>query len=110
MTAKHTGDPNHRYFMYSPEGDGFTFYTTEEECKAAAEKEIHTYKDDGYWFEEVEGIFIGIVTHEVHEKVLETRPENYYDMTEDERDDLWPYPDDAERIVTYELEALDKPL
>lgn len=107
MMVKPTSDSDHRYFMYSPEGDGFTFYATEEECKAAAEKEIDTYNDsDGYWFDEVEQIFTGVVTHEVHEEVLETRPENYEEMTEEEKEDLWPYPDDADRIITYKLVPL----
>jgi hypothetical protein len=30
-------------------------------------------------------------------------------MPEDEREDLWPYLDDVEKIVTYELDPLDPP-
>lgn len=40
-----------------------TFWRTAEERDAYAEKEIRAYLDDNEWFEEVEGVLAGVVTH-----------------------------------------------
>jgi hypothetical protein len=56
-------DHEHRFWCYSPEGDGFTFWRTTEDRDAYAAKEIRTYLDNNEWSEEVEGVIGGVVTH-----------------------------------------------
>jgi hypothetical protein len=60
---RYTPDSEHRYFCFSPEGDGLTFWATAEERDEYAFDEIRTYLDDNVWHEDVEGLFGGVVTH-----------------------------------------------
>jgi len=55
-------DDEHRFWCYSPEGDGLTFWRTAEDRDAYAAKEIRTYLDDE-WYQEVEDVIGGVVTH-----------------------------------------------
>lgn len=103
----HDPDPNHRFFLYSPEGEGFMFFATAEERDAAAKAEIHTYVDtDNGWFEEVLNVFAGTLTHTVKEKVTATKPADFDQMDEDQQDEFWPHGDEFDEIVDYILEAL----
>jgi hypothetical protein len=102
-------DAEHRFWMYSPEGNGLTYYSSAEKRDAAAKTELRTYLDtDSGWFEEVTDIVCGVVTHGIKEIVKEVRPDNYYELDEDERDEVWPYSDEFEEIVDYELEELER--
>lgn len=100
-------DPDHRFWMYSPEGDGLTYYSTETERDEAARQEIRMYLDcDDSWLEEVEDILCGVVTHTIAKVVTGTKPANYDQMTEDEKDEFWPHSEEFDEIVDYQLKKL----
>ena len=60
---RYKSDDEHRFWCYSPEGDGITFWATAEERDAYAAKEIRTYLDEGEWRADVQGVIGGVVTH-----------------------------------------------
>jgi len=61
------------YFIHDPEGDGFTYYATEEERDEAAKDIIQEYLDDG-WNEEVESVTAGKITHQATQVNVVKRP------------------------------------
>jgi hypothetical protein len=63
QSLRYTPDSEHRFFCYSPEFDGLTFWTTAEERDGYAADQIRTYLDDNVWYEDVENLFGGVVTH-----------------------------------------------
>jgi len=61
------------YFVHDPEGDGFTFFATEQERDEYAKECIEGYLDDG-WSEEVVFVIGGKVTHQAKQCDLVERP------------------------------------
>ena len=104
---KFSPDADHRFWLYSPEGEGLVFFATVAQRDDYAEMEIRTYLDtDDGWFEEVEGIIAGTVTHTIRQTVTATKPADYDEMDEDEREEEWPYNDEFDQVVGYTLEPL----
>jgi len=66
--------PSRPYFFYDPEGDGFSYYATENERDKSVKSSIENYLDDA-WDESVTDIIIGKITHEVEQIDKEKRPE-----------------------------------
>ena len=94
-SLRHTPSPEYRFWLYSPEGDGLTFWQTAEERDAYAVREINSYLDDSVWFEEVENIIAGVVTHttqaiNIQHPVGALDGDGY-----DEEGDYWEDPDDT---------------
>jgi hypothetical protein len=92
---RHRPHPNYTFWLYSPEGDGLTFWRTAKERDDYAETEIRTYLDDNQWFEEVEGVCAGTCTHvtrqcDVVEPVGDIDEDGY-----DEAGEFWPDQDAA---------------
>ncbi len=63
------------YFVHDPEGDGFTYFTTEKERDEFASEAIQEYLDDG-WSEEVTYVVTGVITHRAAQTDLVHRPCN----------------------------------
>lgn len=94
-TFRHTPSPEYRFWLYSPEGDGLTFWRTAEERDAYAARDIRTYLDDNVWFEEVQDIIAGVVTHTT-QAVDVQRPVGALDEDGyDEDGNYWEEPDDT---------------
>ena len=90
---RRTPSPEHRFWLYSPEGDGLTFWRTAEERDVYAARDIRTYLDDNVWFEEVQDIVAGVVTHAV-QAVNVQRPVGTLDKDGyDEDGNYWEQPD-----------------
>jgi hypothetical protein len=107
LPYKDRPDADHRYWLYSPEGDGFMFFATAAERDDYSKEEIGHYVDsDRGWQEEVEDIIGGVVTHLTKKTVEETKPADYNQMDEDQRDEFWPYSEEFDEIVDYTLEGL----
>lgn len=99
-------DKDHRFWLYSPEGDGFLFFRYEADRDEYAEREIREYLDsDNAWYEEVMGVMAGVVTHVTKETILGTMPDNYDEMNEEEREEEWPY-EEHDQIADYSLEPI----
>ena len=104
---KNKPDANHRFWLYSPEGDGFMFFATAAEREDYAKEDIRAYLDsDSAWCTEVEGVIAGTVTHTIRKTVAATKPADYDEMDEDERDEEWPCGDEFDEVVDYTLEQL----
>lgn len=94
-SLRHTPSPEYRFWLYSPEGDGLTFWRTAEERDAYAAREIRSCLDDNVWFEEVQDIVAGVVTHttqavDVQHPVGAIDEDGY-----DEDGNHWEDPDDT---------------
>ena len=63
----------HRYFLYDPEGDGFSTYETVEERDRAAREAVPEYCDEA-WREEVTEVVAGEITHVATEVNRVDRP------------------------------------
>jgi hypothetical protein len=98
----------HRFWLFSPEADDeLMFFASAAERDTYAKEEIRHYVDpDDGWWEEVENMFAGEATHVVAKTVKGTKPANFDEMDEDERDEFWPYGDEFDEIVDYALEPL----
>lgn len=62
-----------RYFLFDPEGDGFTYFRSAEARDAAAPDIIQAYCDDG-WDETVTQIVAGELTHTCQQANVIPRP------------------------------------
>lgn len=92
---------NRPFFVYDPEGDGFTYYATEQERDEAAEMVIQGYLDEG-WSEEVTSVVAGILTHKSTQTNLQERPDDDK-INEDNEDEDGTYWGDWTHICNYEL-------
>lgn len=61
------------YFVYDPDGDGFSFFETEKERDGFAEDCIQLYLDDG-WDDGVENVIAGEATHTAQQTDRIDRP------------------------------------
>ena len=95
MTATRKPTPECRYWLYDPEGDGVTYYSTKEERDAEAQRTIDAYIDtfgDG-WSDEVEFIAAGELTH-------------FAQVTHKQMSDGTPWEEGMTRRGNYTLEPL----
>ena len=83
------------YFIYDPEGNGFSYFETEAERGAFGKQCIANYLSDS-WNEEVEGVVGGKITHRATETDREDRPEATDADSYDDSGDYWD-PDIAYR-------------
>jgi len=51
------------YWLYDPEGDGMTYYRTQEDRDEEGKKAVKSYLSYGEWEDEVRGVAAGTVTH-----------------------------------------------
>ncbi len=61
------------YFVHDPEGNGFSFFATEQERDDYSKECIEGYLDDG-WSEDVVFVIGGKVTHQAQQCDLVERP------------------------------------
>ena len=93
------------YFVLDPEGDGITYFATEEERDAFAENCIQQYFEDR-WNEDVVNVVAGIVTHSAQQVDREDRPPDN-ELDEDECDHSGQYWEpDCEYICDYKLKPI----
>jgi hypothetical protein len=102
---KYRPDPGHTFWLYSPEGDGLTFWKTAEERDDYAKKEIRTYLDDDRWFEEVEQVIAGVVTHVTRPSSI-TRPVGVIDENGYDEEDNGPWEDENDAKCDYTLQPI----
>lgn len=79
-------DPEYRFFLYDPEGDGFMFFRSAEERDAAAGDAIFVYLDGG-WAKEVADVFAGEVTHHTIRTNVTMKPKREHFDSEEDFDD-----------------------
>lgn len=100
-------DPEYRFFLYDPWGDGFMFFRSAEERDAAARDAIAAYLDD-VWDEGVENVLAGEVTHHTIPTNVTMKPKREdFDSEEDFEDALAEFGDsDCDYVCNYELRPL----
>ena len=76
LDARYHPHPEYRFYLYDPDGDGMTYYRTAESRDEAAKLAIQNYLDDGEWFDEVESVAAGEVTHFAGKVDVITRPDD----------------------------------
>ena len=69
-----TFEKENPYFVYDPEGDGFTFFATEADRNKYSEECIAEYLEDG-WNENVVCVIGGKVTHRATQVARVNRPD-----------------------------------
>ena len=79
-----------RYFVWDPEGDGFTTHKTKKEALKIAMAAIENHQDNGEWWENVTDIMCGIITHKATECNVVVRPEKTDEEGRDEEGRYWP--------------------
>ena len=104
--VKRSPDAEHTFWIYAPEGDGMTFWKTEQERDDYAEREIKSYLDDGAWNEEVEWVYAGVVTHRVTAVDIIRRVGELDDEGYDENDEYWEA--EAEIKCNYALRPIQE--
>lgn len=102
MTHTYQPDPEYRFWVYDPAGDGMIYYKTEADRDAAAQEIIDNYLDDT-WGEEVENVCCGVVTHSVQMTNRRDRPDDLDEEGCDGSRQYWP--DDVEYFCNYEMIA-----
>jgi hypothetical protein len=74
-----------RFWYYSPEGEGMTFFRTAENRDEYARKDMSGYLD-GEWAEEVEWCCAGEMTHLAQQTDRKDRPTDQEELEEEN----WP--------------------
>ena len=92
------------YFVYDPDGDGFTYFATEEERDRFSEECIKSYLDDS-WDEGVTRVIGGKITHRAAEVDRVDRPPEVDEEGCDHEGHYWPQ--DAEYMCGYKLLPID---
>ena len=94
---------NKPYFVFDPQGDGFSYFETVEERDTFTKGAIDNYLDDT-WDGEVTSIVAGVVTHSVVQTDRENRPSDE-DLDEDGIDSAGDYwGGDLEYKCNYQLQ------
>jgi hypothetical protein len=107
--VKRSPDAEHTFWVYSPEGDGMTFWKTEQERNDYTEREIKSYLDDrawNEWIEEVEWVCAGVVTHRAKAVDIMCRVGELDDEGYDENDEYWEA--EAEIKCNYALRPIQE--
>jgi len=112
--AKFTPNPEIKYtitdgfpfFLYDPEGDGFTFFKTQEERDKRAAAVIKQYQGEYSgegWSQEVEGVFAGTITARATKTNIEyPPPDNELDEERCDNDGKY-WPEEAKDYCDYKL-------
>lgn len=104
-TKSNTPSKERKFFAYEQEGDGFTYFSDEEERDAFAEDLIQECLQDG-WDEGVESIMTGTITSTTEQaNVRHRKDQNFRDDGCDENGTYWQ--SDWDYICNYELTNLD---
>lgn len=80
--------PDRLYFVYDPEGDGFSYFATEVERDKHSVECIKSYLDDG-WSEEVVFVMGGKITHRATQIDVEERPSEIDEDGLDDEGNYW---------------------
>ncbi len=96
--------PDHPFFYYDPEGDGFVYFESEELRDAWANDAIQQYLDDG-WDEQVVNVVSGTLTGCASMVDVEVKPETTDDEGIDGEGGYWP--DNCDYRCDYKLMPLD---
>lgn len=96
-----------KYFVYC-EDCGFEDFENEELATAKAEEHIEHYLDnDAGWDECVEGVVMGVVTHQATQCNVKKKP---LDLDEDNvsasTGEYWEHGDEFDYICSYQMNAL----
>jgi len=95
------------YFVFDPEGDGFTYFKDEAERDSYAEDCILEYLEEG-WSEEVVNVVSGEITHRATQTNLVQRPDDA-ELDEDGYDEEGKHwPTEWDYICDYEMLPLNK--
>ena len=95
---------NRPYFVYDPEGDGFSYFATEVERDVYASDCIQHYLDD-CWSEEVVNVVAGVLTHTTAKCDVVKRPPDS-ELNEDGEDEDGYHWSDYEERCNYKLTPL----
>jgi hypothetical protein len=95
------------YWVYDANGDGFSFFKTEEERDEYATNEIFpSYLDGGFWYSDIEScIFGGVLTHQASKTNIQTPVGEIDEDGYDEDGEYWE--DDMKFRCNYELKEID---
>ena len=102
---RHSYCPEYPFWLYVPDGDGMTFWKTEEERNRYAEEEIQSYLQDGEWSEEVQYVCAGVVGYSAQEcDVLRPKGEIDEEGYDEDGEGRWESEDDIR--CNYRLQPL----
>lgn len=96
LSSTATPAPDRCFFIYDPEGAGFSYFESAEARDAAKDDIIRAYLDDG-WDETVEQVVAGVLTHTCEKINVVPRPpedqinENGLDQDGDHWEPDWAY-------------------
>lgn len=94
-----------RFFLYEPEGDEFTYFSSPEDRDEYAKGAIAGYLDDG-WIEDVEQVIAGEITHTTQQTQRVERPAEIDEDGHDQDGNYWD--SDWDYKCHYELLPIDK--
>lgn len=104
MRERWTPSKDRPYFVHDPQGDGFSYFETEQERDDFAHDCIQAYLDDG-WDEEVEHVVAGKLTHRATQTDVIMRPDILDEDGCDEEGNDWN--NDFSHICDYKLLPLE---
>lgn len=110
LKSTDTPTPEFRFFIYDPQGDGFSYWSSPEARDKAKENIIQAYLDDG-WDDTVEQIVAGEVTHTCQKiNVVPRPPEHEIDEGGEDLDGMfwdesWSYRCDYDLLPIASPEA-----
>lgn len=96
LSSSDTPEADRRFFIYDPEGNGFSYFKSAEARDAAKDNVIQAYLDDG-WDDTVEQVVAGEVTHTCQKIDVVERPpaeeidNEGYDLGGTYWDESWSY-------------------
>ncbi len=100
---RHSFAPGYIYWCYSPEGDGMTFWNTEKGRDEYAQSELRNYLDsDEGWYEEVQGVVCGVVTHSAQQIDIQ-RPVGVIDEEGYDEEGEGPWSDELDCRCNYKM-------
>lgn len=107
---KYYPDAEYRFFIYDPEGYGFTYYKSVEDRNIHSEYIIQAYLNDG-WQEEVTNVIAGEVTHHAVMCDVNIAPKREeYDNEEEYEDAISEFGDsDWDYTCNYKFAPLNDP-
>ena len=88
VDVKYNPDPDYKFFLYDPEGNGFEYFKYKHLRDERADIAIQEYLQDG-WNEEVENIVVGEVTGQSKMVDVCVKPDELDDEGMDEGGEYW---------------------
>jgi hypothetical protein len=88
LESSDTPSAQFRFFIYDPEGNGFSYWQSPEARDEAKDNIIQAYLDDG-WDDTVEQIVAGEVTHTCQKIDVQPRPDVLDDKGNDSEGNYW---------------------